>query len=67
MEKKRGTRRCVHCPNFHSDARTKHFPECIGVCGLYRKLVKDTLCGCKTDRDGIVTLLNFGGDSPKKQ
>jgi len=60
MEKKAGTRRCRNCPDFESETKSNRYPGYIGVCGRYGKLVKDTLCGCRTAPNGDVTLLNFG-------
>ena len=52
------SRHCTHCPHFISEVKSKRYPGYIGKCGLYDRLVKDTLCGCRTDSENVI-LLNF--------
>lgn len=56
-----GKRRCHTCPCFVKASEKKPEPGYIGICSRYRIQVKDALCGCSNDKDGKVTLWNFGG------
>ena len=51
-------KKCINCKNFVSIA--KRNKTCIGICSLYAKEVKDSLCGCEYNVERkVVILKNF--------
>lgn len=49
-------RKCINCKHFEP----KKADSYIGICRLYNKAVKDTLCGCDRDiKNGVIVLKNF--------
>lgn len=49
-------RKCINCKHFEP----KKADSYIGICRVYNKCVKDTLCGCERDvKNGVIVLKNF--------